>query len=33
MDLDKHTYLTLQPKYKDKLKTITEYYTLKRVIT
>ena len=32
MDLDKHTYLTLQAKYKDTLKTITEYYTLKRVI-
>ena len=29
MDLDKHTYLMLQAKYKDTLKTITEYYTLK----
>ena len=33
MDLNKHTYLMLQAKYKDKLKTSTEYYTLKRVIT
>ena len=33
LDLDKHTYLMLQAKYKDKLKTSTEYYTLKRVIT
>ena len=33
MDLDKHTCLMLQAKYKDKLKTITEYYTLKKVIT
>ena len=33
LELDKHTYLMLQAKYKDKLKTITEYYTLKRVIT
>ena len=28
LDLDKHTYLMLQAKYKDKLKTSTEYYTL-----
>ena len=27
-DLDKHTYLMLQAKYKDKLNTSTEYYTL-----
>ena len=28
LDLDKHTYLMLQAKYKDKLNTSTEYYTL-----
>ena len=33
LDLDKHTYLMLQAKYKDKPNTSTEYYTLKRVIT
>ena len=28
LDIDKHTYLMLQAKYKDKLNTSTEYYTL-----
>ena len=28
LELDKQTYLMLQAKYKDKLKTSTEYYTL-----
>ena len=28
LDLDKHTYLMLKAKYKDKLNTSTEYYTL-----
>ena len=33
LDIDKHTYLMLQAKYKDKLNTSTEYYTLQNVIT
>ena len=28
LDLDKHTCLMLQAKYKDKLNTSTEYYSL-----
>ena len=28
LELDKHTYLMLQAKYRDKLNTSTEYYTL-----
>ena len=28
LDLDKHFYLMLQAKYKDKLNTSTEYYPL-----
>ena len=33
LDLDKHTYLMLQAKYKDYPNTSTEYYTSYRVIT
>ena len=28
LELGKNTYVMLQAKYKDKLKTSTEYYTL-----
>ena len=33
LELDKNTYLMLPAKYKDKLNTSTEYYTLFSVFT